>query len=314
MLGASMNNTQFANLQATLEDLTFVQLKRLRHHIEEMISSNHVGKAIAVHEEGVAECAHCGSQEFTKYGTTARGQQRYKCKACERTFNSLTGTPLSGMKKQDKWHQYSEGMWFTAKIREAASELGINVKTAWRWRHQLLSKPRQRKPSELHGIIEADETFINESFKGKRQLERPSRKRGVKSHDIPKVPVMLALDRNGAVTHCVLQRNTREELEKSLAPVLTPESVLCTDGNLSYQTIVKNLPFELDHKRLIAIDNQRVIDGIYHIQTLNNWMMRWKQWLRQFNGVGTDYLDNYIAWFRQMEQSQEDDSWVVLAL
>ena len=144
MLGASMNNTQFANLQTTLEELTFVQLKRLRQHIEDMISSNHVGKAIAVHEEGVAECAHCGSQEFTKYGTTARGQQRYKCKACGRTFNSLTGTPLSGMKKQDKWHQYSEGMWFTAKIREAASELGINVKTAWRWRHQLLSKPRQR--------------------------------------------------------------------------------------------------------------------------------------------------------------------------
>ncbi len=82
-----------------------------------------------------------------------------------------------------------------------------------------------------------------------------------------------------------LKRNTREELERSLAPVLTPESVLCTDGNVSYQTIVKNLPFELDHKRLIALDNQRVIDGIYHIQTLNNWMMRWKQWLRQFNGV-----------------------------
>ena len=175
-----MNNIQFANLQSTLEELTFVQLKRLRQHIEDMISSNHAGKAIAVHEEGVAECAHCGSHEFTKYGTTARGQQRYMCKVCSRTFNSLTGTPLSGMKKQDKWHQYSEGMWFTAKIREAASELGINVKTAWRWRHQLLSKPRQSKPSELHGIIEADETFINESFKGKRQLDRPARKRGVK--------------------------------------------------------------------------------------------------------------------------------------
>ena len=94
-----MNNTQFANLQTKLEDLTFVQLKRLRQHLEEMISSNHVGKAIAVHEEGVGECAHCGSDEFTKYGTTARGQQRYKCKACVRTFNSLTGTPLSGMKK-----------------------------------------------------------------------------------------------------------------------------------------------------------------------------------------------------------------------
>jgi transposase-like protein len=74
-----MNNSQFANIQANLEELTFVQLKRLRQHIENMISSNHVGKAIAVHEEGVAECAHCASHEFTKYGTTARGQQRYKC-------------------------------------------------------------------------------------------------------------------------------------------------------------------------------------------------------------------------------------------
>ncbi len=46
MLGASMNNTQFANLQTTLEDLTFIQLKRLRQHIEEMISSNHVSKAM----------------------------------------------------------------------------------------------------------------------------------------------------------------------------------------------------------------------------------------------------------------------------
>ena len=71
-----MNNTQFANLHTTLEELTFVQLKRLRQHIEDMISSNHVGNDIADNEEGVAECAHCGRQEFTKYGTAARGPQR----------------------------------------------------------------------------------------------------------------------------------------------------------------------------------------------------------------------------------------------
>lgn len=53
-----MNNSQFANLQVNLEELTFVQLKRLRQHIEDMISANEVGKAIAVHEEGVAECGH----------------------------------------------------------------------------------------------------------------------------------------------------------------------------------------------------------------------------------------------------------------
>ena len=311
---SALSNSQFNTLQASLGALSFVQLKRLRKCVDDMISADHVGKAIAVHEETVSECAHCGGHHFTKYGTTSRGQQRYYCKSCHRTFNSLSGTPLSGMRIQDKWHQYSEGMWLTMKLREAAKELGVNIKTAWRWRHQLLSQPRRNKPSELHGIIEADETFINESFKGRRKLDRLPRKRGSKGKDIPKIPIMLALDRNGSVTHCVLNRNTREELELSLAPVLTPDSVLCTDGNLSYQTIVKNLPFELDHKRLVALDNQRVIDGIYHIQTLNNWMMRWKQWLRQFNGVGTAYLDNYIAWFRQMEQAKDDDSWLEYAL
>lgn len=82
-----MNNAQFSKLQTSLEALSFIQLKRIRQQVEEMISSNHVGKAIAVHGENVSECAHCGRHEFTKHGTTARGQQRYICKSCSRTFN-----------------------------------------------------------------------------------------------------------------------------------------------------------------------------------------------------------------------------------
>ncbi len=49
--------------------------------------------------------------------------------AFELLIRSLV-TPLSGTKKQNKWHQYSEGMWFRAKIRVAASEARYNVKTA----------------------------------------------------------------------------------------------------------------------------------------------------------------------------------------
>jgi len=78
--------------------------------------------------------------------------------------------------------------------------------------------------------------------------------------------------------------------------------VLCTDGNLSYQSIVKELNFNIDHKRLISLDNQKVIDKIYHIQTLNNFMMRWKTWMKRFYGVGTGYMDHYIAWFIFMEK------------
>lgn len=307
-----MRSKSFTKLQSKLHDLSYVQLKKLKHEVERLISTNEVGKAIAEREEMVAECPHCGAEHFVRYGTTSRGQQRYKCKACCKTFNSLTGTPLDGMKLQDKWHEYSEGMWYTEKTREVASALGINVKTAWRWRHRLLLKPRETKPSELHGIIEADETFINLSEKGCRELDRKARKRG--GGDVEKVPVLIALDRHGAVTHKVLNRITKEELASALVPMLTAESVLCTDGNVSYQSIVKSLPFKLDHKRLVASSGERVIETIYHIQTLNNWMMRFKQWLKQFNGVGSIYLDNYLSWFRKMDQAELEDSWVVYAL
>ena len=37
--------------------------------------------------------------------------------------------------------------------------------TAFRWRHRFLGAPVADKPKKLIGIVEADETFILESFK-----------------------------------------------------------------------------------------------------------------------------------------------------
>ena len=162
----------------------------------------------------------------------------------------------------------------------------------------------------LVGIIEADETFVAESFKGSKKMPRESRKRGGEGRQ--EVPILLALDRSGSVNHHVLERDTKEEISFALKPLLTADSVLCTDGNLSYKSIVKELDFNIDHKRLIALDNQKVIDKIYHIQTLNNLTMRWKTWMKRFFGVGTAYLDNYIAWFIFMEnkESNQNSYWL----
>lgn len=174
----------------------------------------------------------------------------------------------------------------------------------------MLQSPCQNKPSELLGIIEADETFINESYKGRKVMHREPRRRGGGD------PLLIALDRNGAVTHSVLERNTKEELSNALTPFLSPDSVLCTDGSRSYQSIVKDLDIEIEHKRIVALDNTHVLEGMYHIQTLNNYMMRWKTWLKRFNGVGTEYLDHYLAWFRFIEEKKHNSGkcWIIEAM
>ncbi|NRB38087.1 MAG: IS1595 family transposase [Pseudomonadales bacterium] len=307
-----MNNKQFQSFLHKIGSLNYSQLKQLRHSTDTQISSNIVGQAISDREEAISVCPHCDSRKLNRWGMTKQGIQRFRCKSCSKTFNALSGTPLYRMRHPEKWAKYTELMWNGVSLRAAAKELDINLRTSFRWRHVFLKKPNSPECERLIGIIEADETFIPESFKGRKVTSRKPRKRGGGNTD--KVPVLMALDRAGDISHKVLERDTQSELKAVLKPIIAPGSVLCTDGNLSYKGIAKDLG--VDHKRLIAMDKKRVIDGIYHIQTLNNYMMRWKSWLVRFHGVGTGYLENYLSWFRFMEQHvpHQEKDWIKAAL
>ncbi len=61
--------------------------------------------AIAAIELGVDErraSPRCGTTGAVANGK-ARGLQRYRCKACGRTFGALTGTGLSGPHRKEEW-------------------------------------------------------------------------------------------------------------------------------------------------------------------------------------------------------------------
>ena len=301
-----MNTSQFQSILQQINSLNYSQLKRLRHTTETQISSSVVGLAVSDREEKIKACPHCECQKLNRWGMTKQGVQRYRCKSCSKTFNALSGTPLYRMRQPEKWLQYTQLMWAGKSLRESASELDINLRTSFRWRHVFLNRPKKRGCFQLTGIIEADETFVPESFKGRRKMPRPSRKRG--GGNTLKVPVSLALDRIGDIAHKVLKDDSKDEIEAAIKPLINPGSVLCTDGNLSYISIANDLA--VDHKRLIGLDNIRVINDVYHIQTVNNYTMRWKSWMVRFHGVGTAYLENYLSWFRFMEQHKphaEDD-------
>jgi hypothetical protein len=64
-------------------------------------------------------------------------------------------------------------------LAKTAALCGVDPTTAFRWRHRFLRAPADDKPRCLSGIVEADETFILESFKGRwSDLPREARKRG----------------------------------------------------------------------------------------------------------------------------------------
>ncbi|MBA6341866.1 IS1595 family transposase [Colwellia sp. MB02u-10] len=129
-------------------------------------------------------------------------------------------------------------MWEGVSLSKSAKALDITLRTSFCWRHMFIKAPASFNPSELTGVIEADETFLPESFKGKRVIDRKSRKRG--GGRIKQVPIFIALDRRGAVSHKVLERNTKENIQAQLKPLLSSGSVLCMDGNYHTKVLRRN--------------------------------------------------------------------------
>jgi transposase-like protein len=110
-------------------------------------------------------CPHCAGCEVVAWGE-ANGLARFRCKGCRRTFNALTKTPMARLRKKDRWLDYVQAMIEGRSLLKTAELCGVHPSTAFRWRHRFLSSPAADKPSTLSGIVEADETFVLESFKG----------------------------------------------------------------------------------------------------------------------------------------------------
>ncbi|MEG0084330.1 MAG: helix-turn-helix domain-containing protein, partial [Massilia sp.] len=116
-------------------------------------------------------CPRCGNEHCYRHGF-ANDLQRYRCCACGRTFNDLTGTPLARLRHKAKWLAYSQVLLDSLPVRKAADRVGVHRNTAFRWRHRFLHWVKLDRPARLNGIVEADETFLLESQKGSRTLDR----------------------------------------------------------------------------------------------------------------------------------------------
>lgn len=73
-----------------------------------------------------------------------KGNQRYICKSCKKTFSDFTYSPVAHSKKPlDKWLEYAKCMIMGYSIRKSADAVKINIATAFFWRHKvILSLPK----------------------------------------------------------------------------------------------------------------------------------------------------------------------------
>ena len=195
--------------------------------------------AIELGVDEARRCPHCASEGAVSRGM-ARGLRRYQCKGCGRTFNALTGTPLSGLHHKERWLSFGASLAKGETVKASAARCDVAVSTAFRWRHRFLAAARSDS-EVLKGIVEADETYVLESRKGARGLERKARRRGGKAKkrglSREQVPVLMAADRSRTTVSAVLPRVDAAALTAALDPVVAKDALLVSDGGRELPTL-----------------------------------------------------------------------------
>jgi transposase-like protein len=116
----------------------------------------------------MSQCPHCGAtEEQTTYGRTARGSQRFKCRACVRVYTP-DALPLGygDEVKREAVRLYLEGTNF----RRIGRILGVNHQSVInRVNSYHASLPPARRPVAAPETLEMDELF---TFVGSKKRRR----------------------------------------------------------------------------------------------------------------------------------------------
>lgn len=302
-----MDMESFQRLEIELEALTPAQREAVLARIHDMEQRDNNQRVIEERLGKQVHCPHCSADKVVKFGQTT-GQQRYRCKSCRRTFIALTGTPFVYLHDKDKLLAHAGCMAEGLTIRKSAQRVGLSVDRAFRWRHTFLAYLQQQKPTGLTGVVEADETFFRRSFKGQRKaLPRTAKKRGGAAKDAKegeKIPVLVALQRGTRTEHdVVLEGLSKKKIMKALRPTLSADVVLSTDGNASYRYAARKLGIQAGY--FVASEHGHGGTGMWHVQNVNAYDARLKNWMHRFHGIATRYLANYLGWRRLLDRCKD---------
>jgi hypothetical protein len=141
--------------------------------------------------------------------------------------------------------------------------------------------------------------YLLESEKGSRHLQRPARKRGgvasKRGISGEQVCILVARDRTGQTLNFVPGKGpvTADQLHVCLLPVIDRDVLLVTDDHAAYRAFARTAG--ISHETVDLRAGVRV-KGAVHVQNVNAYHARLRQWLAPFHGVASRYLSNYLGW------------------
>lgn len=289
-------------LKKAISQLTNYQVDRIQSIVLDYLFLNHELENVRPEV-----CPHCGANGFSliKKGFS-RGKQRFQCKCCQKkfTYDALQITSHSHQ-PLEAWILALESTLRLDSLEETARVVGVCRSTAFYMRHKLLVFMEQalNGAETLDILVEADETYVPESQKGRMVTHREPRNHGegvnLRGISREQLCVCVATDRDHhVIAKCVNRgRPTGENIEEAIGQRIAEEVVFQCDGIATYDHIISK-------KRCVKVilKNHESFDKVHHLNTVNGLHSQLKQMLRKYRGVSTIYLNRYLALFVMLSQ------------
>lgn len=263
-------------------------------------------------------CPKCGSTHTKKNGTE-NGKQIYYCYGHKGTFRDTTGTIFEGTKLPlGYWYYFIFHYQRNDSAKELSEVLGISYNTALR----MVRKTQEAVDGKCGGIklgdtIEFDELYLSCGEKGKTDLDRPPRKRGLKlkgrgTIDKDKPPIIGACDRDGNLRLRVSEHADSLSIFlffwslvaffPDLLKVFTGGLKVFTDDFTSYQFLSRIGV----HHESVNHSAGEYARGEVHNNTMEGYWSVFRHWMNTYRGVSKDHLPEYVSFFEFVENNKKE--------
>jgi transposase-like protein len=253
-------------------------------------------------------CPACTSDKIVRNGHK-HGKQAFLCRGCGKSFVETSRTTLfNSHSGESVWKQVIRDTLCGVPIDDTAEHLVLHHETVFNMRHKILFAIEQEElahPTQLSGVCEADETYVLESYKGKKLPDdfwRQPRKHGAvaakRGLSREYVCVCTGVERDGDAVALAVNRASagKEDIDHVFGERVSKSTLMLSDGATVYRV--------LDGKCEVHSVEQDD-DGFYHINTVNGYHSFIKERHRKARGFATKYLNRYNSLFSKVFRKTE---------
>ena len=282
---------------ASDDEIEIIREKLNNHLINHIYDSN-------IHEElsnnyDSSFCPHCQNKHIIKYGKDNKGNQRYLCKECLKTFSSITGSLLSYTKKQPyQWFEYIQSLFNGDTLARSAAIVGISEQTSLVWRHKILSILATLTDDDpvLSDTVYLDEKLNVVSHPGKHIENKEKVKRGM-SHQKRNIVCAIDQHNNKVIQVSETGRIHSKELYKIYKDKIPSTCQVVSDSLRSYHKLMKDLKV----KWVKIPSGKKEKDG-YTLKKINDLHSSIDLFLYKYRGISDKYLRNYMGLYKYKDQ------------